>query len=543
MISRIRASLLIVVIASTCLGSCDRESSSEAGLSPDGRHVVLRRGNGGDPQTLDPALADDAHALTVLADLYEGLVAIDADANVIPGVAESWEISEDGLTYTFRLRSDARWSNGELVRAVNFLAGLRRALDPATSAPFAFLLAPIKNAESIIQGTLPPSALGVATPDDRTLIIQLQLPAPQLLPVLAMPIAYPLDGEDEADLTQFSDPEKFVGNGPFILDDWRPGGAVRLRKNLEFRDSDVINIDFVEYYPITEPLTELNMFRARELDITATVPGSHVAALRESHPDELRIAPSLAIYYIAFDLSEAPFDNPELRQALSMAVDRDALVEVIGRGEQPAHGLVPDGVRDYRPARFDWAALDNEERSVRALKLYHQADYSESKPLRLTLMYDAGDIHETVALAVSSMWQSELGAVVELDKREWKYFLATRENREDWQAMRFAWTGDFNHPSTFTGILHSQSPQNLPGYQSERYDALIAAAQASPDPEVQSRLLAEAESVMLSDNPIAPLYFYVSKHLVSKSVTGFRSNALDQHPSRYISVNRERFAQ
>jgi len=387
-----------------------------------------------------------------------------------------------------------------------------------------------------MQGSLPPSALGVAAPNDRTLIIQLQSPAPQLLPVLALPIAFPLSGEDDAGLTRFSNPESFVGNGPFILEDWRPGGVIRIRKNLEFHDSGEIDIDFVEYYPIIEPHSELNMFRAGELDITATVPGSQIAQLRESHAAELKIAPSLAIYYIAFDLSEAPFDNPELRQALSMAVDRDALVEVIGRGEQPAYGLVPDGVRAYSPTRFDWIGLDKQQRSKQAHRLYQQAGYSESRPLQLTLMYDAGDIHETVALALSSMWHSELGAVVELDKREWKYFLATRENRNDWQAMRFAWTGDFNHPSTFTGILHSESPQNLPGYESESYDALIAAAQASPDPEEQIRLLADAERVMLSDNPIVPLYFYVSKHLVSTSLTGYRNNALDQHPSRYISV-------
>ena len=515
--------------------ACDRRSGVEAGDSSQASAVVLRRGNGGDPQTLDPSRAEDVHAFNVLLDLYEGLVVPGADGGIVPGVAESWEVSRDGLTYTFHLSPNARWSNGAAVTAGHFLAGFQRTLSPDTNSAYAFLLSPLKNATQILQGSVSPVELGVAAPDHTTLVIELQSPTPYLLSILAMPIAFPLWNGGELDVGQFSEPEKFVGNGAFTLHEWLPGTHIRLLRNPEFRDSDKVAIDVVEYYAIQDALSELNMYRAGQLDVTATVPGSHIRKLRKSHGSELQIAPSLAIYYLAFDLSEGPLDNPKLRQALTMAIDREALVNTVGRGEQPAYGLVPDGIEGYQAPRFGWHGLDPEQRQKQARLLYDEAGYSVAEPLQLTLTYDVGDIHEKIALAVSSMWRDVLGANIELDKREWKYFLATRDNREDWQVMRFAWTGDYNHPSTFTGILQSSSPQNLPGYINAHYDELLAAAAAAVDVDEQFRLLASAEGVMLNDNPIAPLYFYVSKHLVAPSVTGFQGNVLDQHPSRFLT--------
>jgi len=509
---------LAILIA--LISACGHDRAPDASDASHDEATVLRRGNGGDPQTLDPSRAEDVHAFNVLADLYEGLVALDADGGIIPGVAASWDISSDGLTYTFDLRSDARWSNGEPVTAEHFLTGFQRTLSPAINSVFAFLLE---------------SLLDVSATDDATLVLELRSPTPYLLSALAMPVAFPLWHDGEIGTGQFSEPGKFVGNGAYLLDEWLPGAHIRLRKNPEFHDSETVAIDFVEYYPIQDLLSELNMYRAGQLDITASVPGSHVQDLRQSRSAELQIAPSLAIYYLAFDLSESPFDDSGLRQALSMAIDREALVNIVGRGEQPAYGLVPDGIAGYQAARFDWQGLAPNERERQARRHYEQAGYSQAEPLRLNLMYDVGDIHEKVALAVSSMWRDVLGVDIDLDKREWKYFLETRDNRDDWQVMRFAWTGDYNHPSTFTAILQSSSAQNLPGYKNARYDELLSAAAAAVSADEQMRLLARAEQVMLDDNPIVPLYFYVSKHLVAKTVSGFQQNVLDQHPTRFIT--------
>ena len=525
----------LAVVAMLALHGCGRDGEGVSQGDTD-VPVVVRRGNGEDPSSLDPARAEGVHAFSVLTDLYEGLLTLDADGDVIAGVAESWQVSTDGLEYTFRLRDDARWSNGAPVTAQDFVRGMRRTLEPDTASTYGFLLYPIRNAEAVAEGRLPASELGVSAPDDATLIVELHAPAPYLPSILTMPIAFPYfdDGGDPAG--RFVDPDRFIGNGPFRFAEWQPGSRVRLRKNPLFRDANSVAIDEVHYFPVSEPMTELNMYRAGALDITFAVPGSHVDKLRQTHAGELKIAPFLALYYLAFDVSEAPFDDRSLRRALSMAIDREALVGITGRGEQPAYGIVPGGVNGYIPARLGWASLVEEERLEAARSLYAQAGYSAAEPLSMTLLYDAAGIHETIALAVSEMWRSTLGVDVRLEKREWKHLLAARKSPGEWQVMPFAWSGDYDHPATFTDLFHSASPQNLPGYSNERYDALLEDARATIDPAEQMRLYAAAEAVALEDEPIAPLYFFVSKHLVSPSITGFENNALDRHPSRYLAI-------
>ena len=534
MMSRAKSLVVLLVAAISAVHGCGPGSDDGPAGSPGSGTVVIHRGNGGDAQTLDPALAQDTHTFNVLTDLYEGLLATDAAGNIVNAAASSWEVSEDGLVYTFHLADNAKWSDGSPVTAGHFVTGMQRALSPATGSEYSFLLHPIRNAEEVASGDRPVDSLGVMAVDDKTLLIELGTRAPYFPSVLTMPIAYPHFGEFDVPHERFTDPEAFVGNGPFVLEEWHPGSHIRLRKSPTFREADQVAIDGVQFHAITAPVTELTMFQAEELDITSTVPGSHVKNLRETHATELQIAPSLALYYLAFDLSEAPFDNAMLRKALSMAVDRDKLVEVIGRGEQPAYGLVPDGVNNYEPARFDWAGLSSVERQAQARRYYKEAGYSAEQPLKLTLLYDAGDIHETIVLAVAGMWRDVLGIEVEFDKREWKYFLATRENRDDWQVMKFAWSGDYDHPGTFTDILRSTSPQNLSGYSSERYDRLLSDAEAVTDPQEQMRLYAMAEAEVLRDDPIVPLYFFVSKHLVAQGISGLETNVLDRHPSRYL---------
>jgi oligopeptide transport system substrate-binding protein len=530
----LRAISLVALPVIALLTSSGCSPGGEGVSQGDGAPVIVRRGNGEDPGTLDPARAEGVHAFNVIEDLYEGLLARDPAGNIIAGVAESWTVSDDGLVYTFRLRDDAYWSNGVAVGAGHFVAGMGRTLAPETASTYASLLYPIENAEAVAQGEKPVTALGVSAEDERTLVIRLHAPAPYLPSLLTMPIAFPFMDDGGGEQGRFSDPARFVGNGPFLLAEWEPGSRVRLRKNPAFREASGVAIDEVIYYPVSEPITEINMYRAGELDITFGVPGSHVAQLGETHASELQIAPYLALYYLAFDPSEAPFDNRSLRQALSMAIDREALVRVLGRGEQPAFGLVPDGLNNYSPARAAWMSLPAEERLARARELYAAAGFSNEQPLQITLLYDAGDFHETIALAVSEMWREHLGIDVRLDKREWQYFLATRHNRAEWQVMRFAWVGDFDHPAAFADIFRSTSPQNLPGYENSRYDELLAEAESTVDPGEQMRLYAAAEALMLEDAPIAPLYFYVSKHLVSADVSGFESNVFDRHPSRFL---------
>ena len=503
--------LTSLLLTACCIAACGQASDpTTTSMS------VIYRGNGGAPGSLDPALAEDIHAFNILTDLYEGLVTLSADGLLEPGVAKSWSVSEDGLTYTFALREDALWSNGERVTADHFVTSYRRVTAPTSTSAYAFLLDPVREFVAI---------------DDSTLKIQLIEPAPHLLAVLSMSVAFPVPVV-EIDSEAFVNPDKFVGNGAYLLSDREAGGAIRLRRNPYYREA--VAIDEIVYLPIVEPLTELNLFRAGELDITHSVPTERIGTLRQDMPDALRIAPLLALYYLAFDLTEPPLDDARLRQALSMAIDRRQLVELIGRGERPAFGVVPDGIAGYEGAEFKWRDMGDKERRAKALALYNEAGYDETAPLTIKYTYDTGDIHEKIALAVSSMWRDVLGVDVQLEKKEWQYFLDTRDQRSDWQVMRFAWYGDYNHASTFTNIFRSTDEQNLPRFNNPGYDSLLAAASRERDSVRQAELLAKAEALLLDEHPVAPLYFYVSKHLVAPRIGGFEHNALDRHPSRFL---------
>jgi len=517
------------------LGGCDLAPDGSGSRDPSPTEFVLRRGNGGDPQTLDPALAEDVHAFNVLTDLYEGLVTTAADGSLAPGVAERWEIADDGRRYTFHLRTEARWSNGRPVTAADFVTAWQRVVAPDSTSAYSFLLAPVRNFAAVTAGESPLAAFGAFAVDAKTLVVELASPTPYLPGILAMPIAFPVYSEVPLDEGRFRNPAAFIGNGPYLLAEWVPGHRIRLRKNDNFRLAAAVRIDTVEYLPIEDPLSELNRYRAGELDLTHTVPPQHVARLRESRPDELQIAPSLGLYYFAFDLSEPPFDSRELRQSLSMAIDREALVALLGRGERAAYGIVPPGVAGHESAAYPWRSMTAGERLDIARNRYAEAGYGPDNPLQFTLTYDVGDIHETVALAAAGMWREALGIEVTMDRKEWKYFLDSRDIRTSWQMMRFAWSGDYDDASTFTEIFRGASPQNLPGFADPEYDRLLDAAGAALDTETRGQLMRQAERRLLQAYPVAPLYFFVSKHLVSPTVRGFDSNVLDRHPSMHLA--------
>lgn len=508
-------------------------AESDSGGLPSSAESTIRRGNIGEPETLDPLLAEDVHAFSVLIDLYEGLVAENASGQIIPGVAESWTVDEGGLVYTFSLRSDARWSNGDLVTAHDFVRALRRAAKPNSQSAYATLLDPIANFREVSSGAKAHEELGVVAVDERTLVIQLHDQCAYLLSLLAMPIAFPLHS-DASSPAQFEDPEEFVGNGAYTLSQRRIGSPIRLQRNEQYWDSDAVKTEYIEYIAIVDELTEFNMYRAGELDVSGTIPSNYVRQARADYEDEVRIAPSLAFYYLAFDLTEAPLDDRNLRQALSMAIDRVQLTEILGRGDQPAYAIVPPGVTNYASAQYDWSASDAAERVDRARELYETAGYSQDNPLTLRYVYDSGSIHEKVALAIGAMWRDSLGVVVEFDKREWKYFLDTRDNRSEWQVMRFSWFGDYNDASTFLDIFASGNVQNLPRYSSAAYDELLRSASLQVDPTLRAEQLATAEKTLINDYPIVPLYFFVSKHMVKSDVAGFESNIMDRHPSKYL---------
>lgn len=531
---RQRFPVLLFILAIAAGSSCSDKPQSGISAQTEPPRVI-RRGNGGEPGSLDPAIAEDVHAFNILTDLYEGLVTVSAAGEIVAGVAETWVVSDDGLTYVFQLRKSAKWSNGEALVAQDFVRSFQRLADPRTGSAYSFLIEDIAHFSAIQSGEAEANQLAVTATGSHTLQIVLERRVPYFISILTMPVALPVYAR-ELDSVVASSPDDFVGNGAFVLSAHTPEGELTIRKNAHYWDASSVAVDEVVYVPIIDPVTELNMYRAGQLDITNTIPPTHVQMVSSDLPGHVQIAPTLALYYLAFDVTEAPLDSRELRLALSMAIDRNTIVSVTGRGESPAYGVVPPGVFNYDGADYPASQLSKDEREAQAREYYRQAGYSSDNPLHLQLTYDSGDIHERIAVAVSSMWRDVLGVDIDLRKMEWQYFLDTRENRANWQVMRFAWTGDYNDATTFTNIFRSHDLQNLSGYSNPVYDDILSKAAAEGDTTRRAEQIATAERILLNDQPIAPLYFYVSKHLVRPSLEGYQQNVLDRHPSKYLRI-------
>ena len=499
---------------------------------------VLRWGNGAEPQSLDPHRSEGVPSSNVGRDLFEGLTSEAPDGTVVGGVAESWEISADGKTYTFALRGDARWSNGDPVTADDFVYSLRRSLDPATLSRYTFILNPIMNAGRVAAGELPTTAVGVTALDAHTLEIQLENPTPYFLGLLNHSASYPVHPPSaEAHGDQYARPGNLVSNGAYQLDEWVVQSHIKLVRNRHHWDDDNTIIDEVWYYPTEDQTAELSRYRAGELDLTSTIPKRQLRWIRENLADELVIAPYLGAYYFGFNMTQPPFaGSPELRRALTLAVDRDIITgQVTAAGEVPAYGWVPP-VRNYTGQRMPEADWTQQQRNDEARRLYALAGYSAENPLRTQIIYNTQEDHRRIAVAIASMWKEALGVEVEILNQEWKVFLDTRRQKIDTEVYRGGWIGDYNDAYTFAELFHSASALNDSGYANPEYDRLLADASAEGDPLRRAELLQEAERIFLEDLPIMPLYFYVTARMVKPWVGGFSPNIMDHHRSKNFHI-------
>jgi oligopeptide transport system substrate-binding protein len=522
------------------LAACGTQDATSPESQSSAGRVVLNRGNGGEPDTLDPHRNEEKSGAEIVRDLFEGLTTETVDAQIIPGTAASWTISDDGLRYTFALRPDARWSNGDSVVAEDFVAGLRRTVDPATASPYAQILFPIENAEAVVRGALPPAALGVRALDAATLEIRLASPTPYFLDLLSHATTYPLHRASyEAHGQRFARPGNLISNGAYQLTDWVVQSHIAIEKNPYYYDADNVQIDTVIYHATEDVDAELRRYRAGEIDFTFQFPASQYRWIQEHLPGELHTEPYISTYFYAFDLSEPPFDDPRLRQALSMAVDREIITgQVTAAGETPAFNLVPAGVANYAGARYAWASLPADERIAEARRLYAQAGYSEANPLTVEIRYNTSENHRRIAVAVASMWKQQLGVDARLVNEEWKVMLQTRNDLSAWDVMRFGWIGDYNDAYTFLEIFQSTHGQNFPRFSDPAYDGLLAAIAAEADLSRRSELMRQAEERLLDAYPIIPIYFYANKHIVKPYVKGFRANIMDHNHSRHLRIER-----
>jgi oligopeptide transport system substrate-binding protein len=536
MISKRRALVYIAIIAAAAAVIWQYTVEPVA----DGPAVsVLHRGISSDPESVDPHKARSTQAGEVLRDIGEGLLTYSATGELLPGTAESWTISDDGLTYTFALRDNARWSNGDAVTADHFVFSLRRLVDPATAAFYAELVSDIANASAIIAGDMPASELGVEAVDDKTLVVTLVRPVPYLLSLLTFPSTFPVHpGSVAQHGEEFTRAGNLLSNGAYTLDAWEPGSVLSLSRNEHYWNNEATAIDEVRHHVVTQEMTELNRYRAGELHITGSVPPDSFAQVQEEYADELHIAPYLGVYYYGFNLTRPPFkDNPGLRKALSMAIDREVLVErITGRGEAAAYSWVPPGVQNYEPRLLSYAGLSQDERNAQARRLLAEAGYGPGNPLEIELRYNTSDTQERMAGAVRAMWKENLGVETTLINEEFQVLLANMRAAQVTQVFRSSWIGDYNDAHTFLSIMESGNASNMPRYSNEDFDSLMQQAAEQVDPTFRRSYLEEAERELLDDHPFIPIYFYVSKHLVSPDVIGWGDNVLDYHYSQHLSL-------
>ncbi|MBT8142945.1 MAG: peptide ABC transporter substrate-binding protein [Gammaproteobacteria bacterium] len=471
---------------------------------------ILKRGNGAEVETLDPQLIRSESAGNVARDLYEGLLTEAADGSLVPGVAVSWTYDPETLCYRFDLRPEAKWSNGDRVSAQDFVRGMQYALDVKNNSPYRELLNSIIKLEAIST-------------------VELHLctkhAVPYFLELLALPVSFPRHAVSAAKAP--------VSNGAYRLSDWAPQEKIVLTKNPHFHAADTVYFEQVEIVTTEDPASELKRFLAGELDITVTVPPGDVPRLKQQHSEALRIAPVLNSYFYGFNLSRPPFQNkPELREALSLAIDREVLADkVLGSGEQAAWTLVPPGMPDYTSPETKYANLPPAQRQARAQKLYADAGYSADQPLQIQLRYNTSTVHKKIAVAVASMWKQTLGVKVDLYNEEWKVFLDNRRQKNT-QVFRSGWIADVNDASNYLELFSAAHPLNDYAYHKLEFERLLESAKTASSE--RTSILQAAEKQLLDDHAIIPLYFYVSKHMVNPEIKGWINNSLDHHPSRFL---------
>lgn len=498
---------------------------------------TLRVASMGEPASLDPHKVSGTWENYIVGDMFVGLTTEDPTSKAVPGVAESWTVSEDGKTYTFKLRKST-WSDGTPLTANDFVFSLQRILLPETAAEYASLLYIIKGAEAINTGKAAADTLGVKAIDDYTLQVQLTGPAPYFLELLTHYTAYPvpkhvIDKVGKA----WTKPENMVINGPFKLVEWLPNTHVKLTRNDKFYGNDSVVLDNVTFYTQEDRAAVQKRFRAGEIDVAMDFASDQIGWLRKNLPDETRIAPYMGCYYYPINSSVEPFTDKRVRQALSMAVNRKAIVEkVLKTGELAAYSFVPPGVAYYdNPAEVEWKDMPYGERVKKAKELLKEAGFDANNPLEFTLRYNTSENHKRIAVAVASMWK-QIGVKAELFNSEVKVHYADLK-QGDFQVARAGWIADYNDAQNFLYLLEKRTGANNYGrYANPEYDKLMLEAEVTADLVKRGELMRKAESLAMDDQPVIPIYHYVSKNLVSKKVEGFVDNPKDIHRWRYVTL-------
>jgi len=491
--------------------------------------------NGAEPESLDPAIVTGQPDMRIVMGLFEGLSRFDAHTGqAVPGLAESWDISTNLLTYTFHLRTKAVWSTGEPITADDFVYSWRRVLDPATAAEYAAQLYYLKNGEDYNTGkTKDASRVGVQAIDAHTLLVQLISPTPFFLELCASPalsVAPRQAIEKYGDRWLRSSP--LPVSGAYQLAEWRIHDRIRLRKNPLYWDAAQTRNELVDFLPIESPNLALNLYDTGHADIIwdkNLIPSELMDQLSK-RPDCHRFD-YLAVYFIRFNVTRKPLDDARVRKAMTLCVNKQRIVEKLTRsGERVANHFTPTGTANYEPP--EGLGYDPEQ----ARKLLAAAGYPGGKGFpRFQYLFNAGKLNEQIGIEVQEMWRKELGIDVELRQMEWKVFLAAQGSL-DYDLSRSSWIADYNDPNTFLDIWMSNNGNNRTGWKSERFDQLLREGNMQVNPRTRAELLRQAETLLVRDDPpLLPLWFYKGiAFFDDRKIDGIYFNPLDEHPVNAI---------
>lgn len=501
--------------------------------------TVYHRGNTADPETLDHHKTSTTYEAHILRDLYEGLVIYDAKAQVIPGVAESWTVSDDGLTYTFQLRGNAKWSNGDPVTAGDFVFAFQRIMTPDTGAKYSNILYPMKNAEAVNKGKMEPASIGAKALNDTTLEITLEAATPYFLELLTHQTGLPMHKASvEKYGSDFVKPGNLVSNGAYVLASFTPNDKVVVTKNPNFHDAANVQIDKVIFYPTEDRGAALRRFQAGELHSNNDAPTEQVKFMKENLGGQFRVAPYLGTYYYAVKADKVPFSDVRVRQALSMAIDREFLAEEIwGDTMVAGYSFVPPGIGNYgEPAFADYKDMPMLDREDKGKALLAEAGFGPDKPLKVEIRYNTSENHKNTAVAIADMWKP-LGIEVSLLNTDTKTHYAHLRDKGDFDVARAGWIGDYSDPQNFLFMVESDNDGfNYANYNNPEYDALMDKAAVTVNLDERAAILKQAEVIFMRDLPFIPLLYYGSLSLVSDKLKGWEDNIQNVHATRWMSI-------
>ena len=527
--------LLSISLLGLCASCARKTTNVEAG----NRDQELFIGLGTEPAALDPHITTGLTEYSVMVALLEGLTTLNAQTMAPEaGAAESWEISEDGLQYTFHLDPKGRWSNGDPVTAHDFLFSFERILTPLLGAPYAYMLFPLSGAEAFNKGQLTDfSDVGAHAPDAHTLVLKLTTPTPYFLSLLAHNTWWPVHpptilkhGSMTDRISKWTKAGNYVGNGPFQLTHWKLNNEIYATRNPYYRAPECVSLKGIHFLPIN-PLAEERSFRKGHLHVSSTVPIHRIDWYRQHQPKSLRFDTTLGVYYYMLNTSQGVLADVRVRKALAYSINREQITEHILRAwQQPAYHFTPPNTGGYNAD----ARLPYDPELARQLLADAGFPGGEGFP-KFELLYNTSESHRALAVAIQQMWKSELGIEIELHNQEWKAYLSTREAGE-FDILRASWFGDYDDPNTFLSLGETANGNNHTNWSSAEYDRLIQLAAHTQDVDARKAIFQQAEALLLDEMPIIPLYFYVTSRLIAPSVQGWHPSLLDNHPYQAISL-------